>query len=210
MRYALLPVAILSVVAMSSTARAIEKPEYAVVAERDDYEVRRYEPYLVAETTVEGDFGDAGNAAFRRLAGYIFGDNKANEKMAMTAPVESRSADQGEKMGMTSPVLSAAEGEGRYVYGFVMERKYTMDNLPRPTDERIAVREVPARHVAALRYSGRWTEKNYREHEQALLAALKRDGVETIGGPGLARHNPPIMPSFMRRNEILIEIAWPE
>jgi hypothetical protein len=69
---------------------AIEEPSYEVLEQADEYEVRRYAPYLVAEVDVEGDFGEAGNKAFRLLSGYIFGDNQTEEKMSMTAPVESR------------------------------------------------------------------------------------------------------------------------
>ena len=66
---------------------AIEEPNYTVIEQAEDFELRQYEPYIVAETLVEGDFSDVGNEGFRRLAGYIFGKNRKEESIDMTAPV---------------------------------------------------------------------------------------------------------------------------
>ena len=189
-------------------AMAIEEPAYEVLLSTKHYEVRRYQPYIVAEVDVEGDMGSAGNKAFRILAGYIFGKNEPGEKMAMTAPVESQA--KGQKMAMTAPVLSdtPASDRSEYTYGFVMEAKYTLDTLPAPLDPRIRIVEKPARIVAVRLYSGRWSEGNYRENETALLEALQTDRVQTTGDPMLARYNGPFTPWFMRRNEIQIEVAW--
>lgn len=193
-----------------SQAMAIEEPEYAVIHATDDYEIRRYAPYIVAEVDVPGGFGEAGNTAFRQLAGYIFGDNEPQEKMAMTAPVESREAQRGERMKMTAPVLSESRADQGdvYTYAFVMERKYTLDTLPKPLNSDIRIVQRPSRIVAAHRYSGRWTEDNYREHEKRLLDALAADGVEIVGKPLLARYDAPFTPWFLRRNEIQVEVAW--
>lgn len=90
----------------SPAVMAIEEPDYEILLTTKYYEIRRYEPYIVAEVDVEGDMGKAGNKAFRILAGYIFGNNQPGEKMAMTAPVESQAKGVGEKMAMTAPVLS--------------------------------------------------------------------------------------------------------
>lgn len=169
-------------------AMATEEPEYEVLRKSDSYEVRRYAPYIVAEVDVDGS---AGNKAFRILAGYIFGDNQGDEKMKMTAPVESQ------RIGNEAD---------RYTYRFVMERKYTMESLPKPSDPNIRLKEVEPRTVAAVRYSGRWTEGNYRRHLAKLREALEKDGVATNGEPMLARYDSPFTPWFMRRNEILLEI----
>ena len=188
---------------------AIEEPSYQVLLQTKHYEIRRYESYIVAEVDVAGDMGSSGNRAFRILAGYIFGNNEPGEKMAMTAPVESQEKPRGEKMEMTAPVLSEAPepGETVYTYAFVMEAKYTLDTLPAPLDPQIRIYEKPARTLAVRRYSGVWSEANYRENEAALLRALATDRVTTIGNPVFARYNAPFTPWFMRRNEIQIEIA---
>jgi hypothetical protein len=192
------------------TAMGYEEPSYQVIEEAADYEVRRYAPYLVAEVDVEGDFGSAGNKAFRLLAAYIFGENQAEEKMSMTAPVESRPKEEGVRMSMTAPVTSTASATGQYTYAFVMERKYTLDTLPEPRDPRIRLREQAARVMAVRRYSGRWTEDNYRKNEARLMEALSADDRRPVGTPTLARYNSPFTPWFMRRNEVMVEIDWTE
>lgn len=193
---------------------AIEEPGFTVVHETDEYEVRRYEPYIVAEVDVEGDFGSSGNRAFRILASYIFGDNVGSEKMQMTAPVESRLLDQtdlndtgdGTKMAMTAPVISSKNDDKTYTYAFVMEGKYTMDTLPAPTNDQIRIIRQEPRVMAVREYSGRWTESSYRENETTLLRALTRDEVKPVGETVFARYNAPFTPWFMRRNEVMIEI----
>lgn len=189
-------------------AMAIEEPEYQVVGQYDDVELREYAPYIVAEVDVQGEFGEAGGDAFRILAGYIFGDNAASEKMAMTTPVESRPSAKGEKMSMTAPVTAVAVGDdGRTTYAFVMERKYSLQTLPVPNDDRIRIRTVPERTMAVRRYSGRWTEDKYLQNEKSLLSALDARGIQTVGRPVLARYNSPFSLPFMRRNEVMIEIV---
>lgn len=197
---------------LARSVMALEEPSYVVVAKTADYEIRRYEPYLVAEVDVQGGFDTAGNQAFRKLAGYIFGDNQPAEKMRMTAPVESQRSQTGVAMNMTAPVTSVAGGAGDevYTYAFVMERRYTMETLPEPLDPDIRIVMRPERFVAARRYSGRWTHDNYREQESALLAALAADGVRTTGSPMLARYDAPFKPFFLRRNEVLIDVQWDE
>ena len=191
-----------------NAAMAIEEPAYEVLLETKYYEVRRYQSYIVAEIDVDDDFKRAGNSAFRVLAGYIFGDNEPQQKMAMTAPVESR---EGVRMNMTAPVTSqAGTGDRQYTYAFVMERKYTMDTLPEPTNPDIRLVQRPERIMAVHRYSGTWSEERYREHEKTLLDALAMDRVETTGSPVFARYNAPFTPWFLRRNEIMVEIEWKE
>ena len=171
---------------------ALEEPDYKVLESTRDYEIRAYAPYIVAEVDVDAGAKEAGNRAFRVLAGYIFGDNDEQQKMKMTAPVSSEDRP-----------------EGGYTYAFVMERKYSMESLPKPADPRIRLVQKPAQVVAAHRYSGRWNEANYEKHNRALREALAEDGIDISGDPMLARYNSPFTPWFLRRNEILIEIDWP-
>lgn len=172
-------------------AMAVEEPQYDVLAETGSYEIRRYSPYVVAEVDVAGRSSDS--QGFRTLAGFIFGDNESGEKMRMTAPVESRDA-------------SASGGS---TYAFVMERKYTLDTLPKPNNPDIRIREKLERIVAVRRFSGRWTERAFASHEQQLLRDLADDGVKTTGPTELARYNGPMTPWFLRRNEIMVPVSWP-
>lgn len=190
---------------------ALEEPEYRLVATYPEFELRRYAPYLVAETEVRGDFEQVGNHAFRILADYIFGNNRAHERMAMTAPVNQRPA-AGEKIAMTAPVAQEARGEAAdtYVLSFVMPSRYTLETLPEPLDPRVHLRAVPARLMAARRYRGRWTEANYRAHETALLKAVETAGLRPEpAAPVYARYNSPFSLPFLRRNEVLVEVAEP-
>ncbi len=195
---------LLVLAALSVPAMATETPDYEVVKTTDDYELRRYAPYLVAEVDVNGSMSRAGNSGFRILANYIFGDNRSRTRMNMTAPVES--VDAGEKMAMTAPVESVSSGDG-YTYAFVMERRYTMDTLPMPNDSRIRIIERPERLVAVTRFSGRMSNGLYERKRSELVSALERDGVEVLSGAMLARYDAPMVPGFMRRNEIMFEIA---
>lgn len=194
---------------ISTNAAAIEEPSYEVIEERQGYEIRRYEPYIIAEVTFYGPYDNVGDRAFRILADYIFGENTSNTKMEMTAPVESATVPGGTKMAMTAPVLSNAvdDSANRYRYAFVIERQYSLESVPRPLDERIQLRQIGARTVAVHRFSGSWRTSNFEQHKDILLDALQRDGVETIGRPYFARYNAPFVPWFMRRNEVIIEIG---
>jgi len=193
---------------LTETAMAIETPEYRVLEQEGAYELREYSPYLLAETEVESGFMSAGNIAFGRLFRYISGANTAQTEIAMTAPVEQATRSRGEKIAMTAPVEQAS-ADGVYRVGFVVPRKFTRETVPRPTDPRVSIREVPARTVAVWRYSGRWTEDNFRGHERDLRALLARKGVRVQAGDVaiIARYDAPFMPWFMRRNEVLIPLS---
>ena len=183
---------------------AYEEPRYAVIKRDGDFELRRYEPYIIAEIEVRASLEEAGNAAFRPLANYIFGENRNAEKMEMTAPVAQ--TPKGEKIGMTTPVMQSPGKEGLYVVSFVMPSRYTLATLPKPKDERIHFREVPAALVAAWRYRGTWSRSNYEQAEQALRAAIAKARLTALRPPVWARYNPPFWPWFLRRNEILVEV----
>ena len=187
--------------AVWSPVMAIEEPPYSVVRASDAYEVRRYEPYVVAEAVVDAAPEDAGNQGFRILAGYIFGQNKGARKIEMTAPV----AQTPLKIAMTAPVSQRPSAAG-YVIQFAMPREWTLQTLPEPDDPRITLREMPARTVAVTTYSGTWSQARYDEHLKKLTDALQRDGLKTRGEPMWARYDPPWKPWFLRRNEIWIEL----
>ena len=183
---------------------AIEKPQYRVVQTLQGIEVREYAPYLVAETEVSGSREEAGNAGFRRLADYIFGKNRGEKKIAMTAPVAQQ---EGTRIAMTAPVSQQERGPSTWVIQFMMPSEYTLATLPEPLDPAVRFREVPARRVAVLRYSGTWSEERFLEHLEELRAAMKKEGLRGVGEPVWARYDPPFMPWFLRTNEILVEIA---
>lgn len=173
-------------------AMAYEEPEYRVVATYPEFEVRRYAPYVVAETSVEGPFAEVGNQAFRRLFAYISEDNRPQGKIAMTAPV-----------------IQQPTGK-RYRFAFVMPSGSTIETLPSPINNEVVLKNVPARTMAVRRYSGTWSEERYRANEAALLKALEREGLRALGEPVFARYNAPFSLWFLRRNEVLVELMTPD
>ena len=182
----------------------IEKSKYTVIQKQGKFEIRQYEPQIVAETIVDTDFGDAGNAAFRRLFNYISGDNQKKESIKMTAPVSQKSSS--EKISMTAPV-NQQKSEDKYVVSFLMPGKYTMDALPEPLDSSVKLRQVPARKIAAVRYSGSWSRKRYESHKGSLEEFIRDKNLTKTGEePIWARYDPPFQLWFLRRNEVLIPI----
>jgi len=197
--------AILVMIQPGTQAMAYEEPEYEVVRIYKDFEIRRYLPQLVAETVVDGDFSDVGGQAFRILANYISGNNHGGEKISMTAPVSQRPG--GQQIESSAPVSQTRSQDGRYVLHFFVPSRYTAEDVPEPTDNRVQIRQIPRRWMAASRYSGGWSEERYRRQEEKLLDAVRREGLETLGAPVFARYNSPFALWFTRRNEVLVQLA---
>ena len=189
---------------------SLEQPDYTVIHREGDVEYRQYDSYLVSETLIDnaGSYEAAGNEGFRRLFRYISGGNDSRAKIAMTAPVEqtqSRDAAGSEKIAMTVPVQQSSSDEGWRV-AFMLPSKYTLETAPQPRDPRVQVREVPGRLIAALRFSGRWTSKNFEKKKLVLLDAIEGQSVRPIGELQSAMYSAPFMPPFLRRNEVLVEV----
>ena len=182
---------------------AIEEASYQVVKAEDPFELRDYAPHIVAETSVDSEFVEAGSVAFRRLFGYISGDNRSQTKIAMTAPVSQHSS---EKIAMTAPVGQQKSGD-RWVVSFMMPASYSMETLPVPDDPQITLLQVPERRIAAVRYSGFWSKKNYQKNKLKLDSWIQKEGLTVNGETIWARYNAPFVPWFMRRNEILVPVS---
>ena len=189
---------------MVEDVMGVEEAKYNVVKQQDKLEIRDYEPSIVAEVIVNDSFEDASNKAFRKLFNYISGDNTGRNKIAMTSPVSQKA--EPEKIAMTSPV-GQRKAEKGWAVSFMMPDSYTMDSIPVPDDPSVVLREIPAYRAAAIRYSGRWSEKSYRKHLAKLQEWMESEDLEAVGEPVWARYNAPFTPWFMRRNEILIPVG---
>ena len=189
-------------------AHAIDEPAYAVVQTTDVFEVRQYAPYLVAEVVVPGPVSEAGNQGFSLLGGYIFGKNKGERKLEMTAPVTQTALPPAPpvKLEMTAPVTQAATAGG-FLVQFVMPKGYTLATLPEPLDARVKLREVPGNRVAVIRFSGSWSQSTYEEQLQKLRSALAAAGMTTAGEPVSSRYNSPFSLPFLRRNEVWLNLV---
>lgn len=185
---------------------AVEEPVFKVLKQDGDLSVREYPPLIVAETTVEGPFEDVSNEGFRRLAGYIFGANEVSKKIAMTAPVGQQQGGESQKIAMTAPVGQQKATDHTWTISFTMPAEFTLQTLPKPKDARVILREVPVKKFCALQYSGTWSNDRFDEKKQILSAWVAKNGFKATGEAVFARYNPPWMPWFLRRNEVLIPI----
>ncbi len=194
---------ILPIFLCSCATVGIEKAKYKVIEKEGKFEVRHYQPQIVAETIVEADFDQAGNIAFRRLFNYISGENRKKESIAMTAPVNQKTSS--EKIAMTAPV-NQQKTEGKYSVSFLMPSKYTMETLPEPLDSNVRLREIPAQKIAAVRYSGSWSRKKYEEQKALLEEFIDKKELRIIGEVIFARYDPPFQLWFLKRNEVLFPV----
>ena len=173
---------------MTTQAIAIEEPVYQVEKawEAEQIEIRAYAPRVMAVTGMNED----SNGGFKVLAGYIFGGNAEEEKIAMTAPVQQSMAGEKEM-------------------AFMMPAEYALEDLPEPEDERVSFREAPAYTAAVIQFSGWASADKADEHWQQLRRFLIAEGIDITGEPTLNQYNPPWTLPFMRRNEIIVPVAFP-
>lgn len=209
-------------------ANRLEKPVYTVVRRlTGGVEIRKYDTYLIAETTVPKDgFRESTGDGFRKCASYIFGNNRparrggkkdaAGEKMAMTAPVRvsgQSPTPAGEKMAMTAPVRASGGGSGKTKVSFVIGSKYDLKSVPKPVDRAVGLREVPSHYLAARRFAGPppkdgRVRKEREKIEKALGDAGIRSKSASDGSDTMVYgyHDPFITPNFLRRNEVGIMV----
>ena len=173
---------------MTTQAIAIEEPVYQVEKawEAEQIEIRAYAPRVMAVTGMTED-SDSG---FRVLAGYIFGGNAAEQKIAMTAPVQQSMAGEKEM-------------------AFMIPAEYALEDLPEPEDQRVSFREAPAYTAAVIQFSGLASAEKADENWQQLRRFLIAEGIDITGDPTLNQYNPPWTLPFMRRNEIIVPVAFP-
>jgi len=169
---------------------AIEKPSYRLVKSEHGIELRDYDEYWIAECRVDvAALSDASSRAFGRLFNYISGDNSSSEKIAMTSPVQQIPSESG------------------WLVSFVVPKDVSLRAIPVPSNSSIAIRKVPAGRYAALVYSGLWNDEKFARKSDELLKALDQLGLKTDGPVNSAVYNPPFMPPFLRRNEVLVRLA---
>lgn len=190
-------------------AMANEEPRYEVVKKEGDFEVRRYQPMIIAEVLVTGTLSEASNKGFRQIADFIFGNNedpvkKQSEKIAMTAPV-TMEADTSSKIAMTAPVTMEGSG-GAWKMAFVMPSKFTMDTLPKPKNSSITIKQMPAQQLAVVTFSGWVDEEKLASQTTRLNEWMAKNGLKPSGSAQLSRYNPPWTLPFWRRNEVWMKL----
>lgn len=182
--------------------RDTPEPRYAVVETLGPVEIRRYETRIAAETVLDSDEESARGAGFRRLAGYIFGGNRARASIAMTAPVA-----QSRTIAMTAPVAQSRDGGGRWVVRFFMPAEWTLETLPAPNDPTVSLVAVPPETYAVLRFTGSTSPEAVGARRTELVAALAQTRWQVEGEPIAWFYDPPWTLPFLRRNEAAVVVA---
>ena len=182
---------VLLVVAISVVAfknRDIETPNYTVIQRIDKVEIRQYPNMVVAKTSLtSGSFDTSGSQGFRSIAGYIFGGNEQNQKIAMTAPV----------------VMNLGDSASMY---FVMPSAYKKDALPRPSASNVTIEEEVSKTLAVLQYGGFSSDEKIKSHCEQLKKSLTEQGIKTVGSFMYMGYNAP-WDVVNRRNEVAIEVV---
>jgi hypothetical protein len=185
----------------------VEEAAYTAVIKDDPFELRDYEPMVIVETTIDDDFENAGNKAFRRLFAYITGDNVTNSEISMTAPViaDPAGTSSGTDIAMTAPVLQEYS-QGGWRYAFVLPADLTLETAPKPIDDKVRLTQVPGKKVAVIQYSGFWSEDSMQEKTSELNDWISANNLTATSEPRWAGYNPPWTIPFMRRNEVMIDV----
>ena len=169
----------------------LETPKYSLIKKAGPYEVRVYEPMIIARTKVQSNYKKATSAGFRIIANYIFGGNKDNISIAMTAPVLTN-----------SPV----DVGGHYEISFVMPAVYSKKNLPEPNNKDVEIINQNFDMVACISFGGWATKSKVTDYHEKLSNWIYKEGFEASGKFMVAQYNSPwAIPPF-RHNEIIVKI----
>lgn len=198
----ILLVLLLAFVSYTQIMGNVQIPQYQVLESHQTIEVREYSPMIIAEVRVSGDRKEAIGNGFRLLVDYIFGKNRVNKTISMTAPVQQ---EESKKIAMTAPVQQEADGKD-WVISFVMPSEYTLETLPEPLNEKVKLTQVPSKRFVVIRFSGTASEKNLTTNENKLKDYIQGANLVPLGVLKYAFYNPPWTLPPLRRNEIMIEI----
>jgi hypothetical protein len=172
---------------MSYKNKDIETPKYKVVKTYDSFEIRQYDSMILAQTVIqETSIKKSGNTGFRKVAGYIFGGNRNNQQIAMTAPVIMEVGDN-TKMS------------------FVMPSQYKMEDLPQPNSSEVKLVKAAPKKFAVLTFSGFASDEKINRKKELLREALKKEQISVKGDFSYLGYNAP-WDLFGRRNEVAIEV----
>ncbi len=198
-------VAILAIAAAAAgpIMSRVEQPDYKITSTDGAIEIRSYGSMIAAEAEVKGERKAAINEGFRLIAAYIFGANKPNATIAMTAPVQQQGA---QKIAMTAPVTQQTTGDS-WTVRFIMPSSWTLETLPAPNDPHVTLMPVPAKRMLAIRFSGTANDSLIQSKTEELRRYAADRKLATVGEPLLAFYNPPWTLPFFRRNEVMLELA---
>ena len=180
----------------------VETPGYEVMQSQDKIEIRQFKPMVIAEVKISGHREKAISEGFRVLADYIFGNNIVQQTIPMTAPVQQQAS---RKIAMTSPTQLQSEKDS-WLVSFVMPSEYSLDTLPKPTNNRINIKRIPSKKFVTITFSGTNSNENLKIHEKKLEKFIRAKNISVTGTSKYAFYNPPWTLPLMRRNEVMIEV----
>ncbi len=183
--------------------RNVERLSYTVLEQKNGYEIRKYDPYIIAETTADAKYKEGMNQGFRVVADYIFGNNESKESIAMTTPVLDQPSS--EKIAMTTPVFDQEKEDQRSI-AFVMPAQYSLESLPTPVNKNVTIREVPGGTFAVLPFRGwRW-QSRVKSKQNQLKKRLEADNILFKDEVIMAYYHPPLTFPLVSLSEVLVEI----
>jgi hypothetical protein len=178
-----------SVMGLYSNNRT-EQQAFQLVKDYHEFEIRFYPEAVLATVYSKAEsYRAISGTGFNALAGYIFGGNESNEKIAMTAPVH---------MNIE---------KGRSSMSFVMPGKYSMEDLPAPDNQAVTLSTSPAEYVAAIRFGGWASDQKIKEYSAMLDQLLRKNNISHKGNFRYLGYNPPYQFTG-RRNEIIVTVNW--
>lgn len=173
-------------------ASTTEKQKYRLVASEQEYEIRYYPPAMLATVSSSANtYRQMSIPGFRTLAGFIFGGNESNTKIAMTSPVHMDINDSASTMS------------------FVMPSEYDEQSLPKPRDSRVKLEKSQAEYVAVLRFGGYANDEKIARYSEELRKSLENKGISYSGNFRFLGYNPPYQ-FIGRKNEIIVSVHWNE
>ena len=173
---------LVSILALNSQTMAYEEANYEVVKENQKYEIRKYPDRLVIETnSIKGN-------GFRKLFNYISGNNEKNQEIKMTVPV-------------TQEIKN-----GNMTMQFYLPSKFNKDNVPKPSNSEIKILTIEGGYYAAIKYSGRSSDKNFLKNKDILEKELKQDNIIILSPPIRASYNSPFTLPMLKRNEVMYKV----
>jgi len=175
-----------------NTAMATEEPKFNLLEKENSFELRSYQPQIIAEVYVDAGMEESSRKGFRLIADFIFGNNTAQ-------------SGKSEKISMTAPV-GVQENKNGWKVNFVMPSQYTVDTLPKPNNAQVSIKQVPVKKFAVIRFSGLVNEEKMHQKVKELNEWMVNKNLKPISSPELARYNPPWTLPFLRRNEVMVEV----
>ena len=168
-----------------SNVMASEEAKYQIVKSTDIYEIRKYSDRLAVQVV-----STTGDNSFRKLYNYISGNNEKKQEIKMTIPV------------------TQTEKSGNMTMQFYLPSKFSIENVPDPTNTDVEVINIEGGYYAVIRYSGRASEENFIKHKNILEDQLIKDNISIQSPPIKAIYNSPFTLPIMRRNEAMFRVKY--